>query len=391
MRPWRMPLILDHFKTLYMESQIKLPGQYKYNQFINVNFVRTKNSIRTFFPSKLYWIEGLKHKLYLGPKRHQEVTDASYMIEDTKYEASTSILSVYCMISQSQPANHIFLYNVEFPLLTDFCSLRLSPHILSFSILNSSVPAHILFDLIKQLSRSPRLNSLYLHDISFGSIKTLNLRNKLKSLSKLILSDVVMDEQLCHNLLRQITSLNNLKRLEVTHEVDIFGTAYLDVTSGYGLVCVVNTKLCPEFLTALSVFNHLEHLDLSGNNLTGCLPNFIPMSYPGLASLEKLILNNATLNDDDLLHLTHLIEYQKVPNLKDLGLSFTDFQGFEDEIFHLINACIIHHQTELKIGLIKTNIKEDLINKWQSQCNGTHVEVRKLTFYQEVFTKKWQP
>ena len=368
-------VILPHFERLYMESQMTLPGQYNFNQFINVNFGGEEKSLRLFYPSKLYWITGLKHKLYLGPKRHQKVTKASYMITKTRHKDCANIFSIYCMISQSQPANHIFLFSEEFPLSTDFCSLMLSPDIQSFNILNSSVPAHILFDLLKQLSRSPRLNSLYLHDISLRSIKSLNLTNKVKSLSKLILTNVVMDQKFCDNLLSQITSLNKLKRLEVTLEADIFGTAYQDVTSGYGKVCVVSTAVCPELLTALSTFNHLEHLDLLGNNLTGCLSNFIPKSYIGLPSLKKLILNNATLNADDLQHLTHLIQRQKVPNLKELRLSDNDFQGFENEVFHLINACIIYHQTEVKIGLVKTNIKEDLIEKWQSQCNGTHVEI----------------
>ena len=373
-------LLLDHFETVYMESQITLPVQFNFNQFINVNFGGEEKRLRIFYPSKLYWITELKHKLYLELKRHHEVIDASFLIENTECEASTNIFSIYCMISQSQPANYIFLYDVEFPLRTDFCSLQLSPDIQSFNILNLSVPAHILFDLLKQLSGSSRLHSIYLHEMSLRSIKSLNLTNKVKSLSKLILTNVVMDQKFCDNLLSEITFLNNLIRLEVTHEVDIFGTAYQDVTSEYGMVCVVNTPLCPEFLTALSTFNHLEYLDLSGNNLTGCLSNFIQKSYIGLPSLKKLVLNSITLNADDFLHLTHLIEHQKVPNLKDLGLSLTDFQGFEDQIFHLINACIIYHQTELKIGLIKTDIKEDVINKWQSQCNGTHVEIHNLSY-----------
>ena len=104
------------------------------------------------------------------------------------------------------------------------------------------------------------------------------------------------------------------------------------------------------------------------------------MSHPGLPSLEKLILNNVTLNVDNLLHLTVLIEHQKVPNLKDLKLSPNDFKGLEDEIYHLINAFIINHQTELKLGLMETKINEELINKWQSQCEGTYVKICSQSF-----------
>ena len=228
---------LMHLERLYMESQVMLPGKYKYNQFINVNMER-KGIL--FLPSKFYWIQGPVHKFQVRRNRNYEVTCASYMIEDTEYKDSTNILSIYCRISQSQPASNIFLKNMEFSLLTDSCSVRLSPDILSFSVLNSSIPPHILFDILKQLSESSRLNSMYLHDVSLVGIKSLNLTNKVKSLSKLILTNVVMDQQLCDNLLRQMTFLSSLIRLEVTHEVDIYGTAYQDMISEYGMVCEVN-------------------------------------------------------------------------------------------------------------------------------------------------------
>ena len=328
-----------------------------------------------------------QHKLHLGSKRHHPKAEASYYIAAIEDKESTDVLSTCCMLSQSQPAKYVFFKYVKLSLSTNYCSLRLSTDIVSFGVAKSYVPPHVLSDLLEQLSVLSKLHSLHLYDTSLASIKSLFLGNKVNTLSKLMLADVVMTKRLCNNLLRQIMFLNRLITFELSHTIKRYdhANAYKDLKSGQIFFCVIDKALCSEFLAALSVFNRLKHLDLSGNNLTGCLPNFIPHSYPGLTSLKRLILKNAGLNAGDLQHLANLIQLRKVPNLKELKLNHNDFHGIEDKVLYLINVGIMYHQTELKLRLCKTNLDGALIEKWQSQCEGTHIQINKLFYYDDEY------
>ena len=147
---------------------------------------------------------------------------------------------------------------------------------------------------------------------------------------------------------------------------------YKEVKSGNADYCEIPLSLCPALLTALSNFNYLQQLDLSGNTLTGCLPNFIPQSFAAFASLEQLFLSGTSLNIDDLKHLISLIQDKKLPNLNALRLNFNNFQGFENRIEQLIEAGITHHKRELTLGLVDTALNADFVKKWQSQCTGTN-------------------
>ena len=65
----------------------------------------------------------------------------------------------------------------------------------------------------------------------------------------------------------------------------------------------------------------LEKLDLSGYTLTGCLSSFLPDPHPGLPELWYLNLSNTELNKEDLEHLSHITQTNKLPKLESLNLS----------------------------------------------------------------------
>ena len=140
-----------------------------------------------------------------------------------------------------------------------------------------------------------------------------------------------------------------------------------------------NTELNKEDLQHLSYITQynklpsLKCLDLSWHILTGCLTSFLPDPHPGLPELEKLNLERTALNKEDLQHLTHLIQTHKLPGLKDLNLWRNRLSEMETDFEHLIEACVNHHQRELKLRLWYNSLYDDFEKKWEQRCAGTKI------------------
>ena len=366
------------FESLYSESLVKIADHHFHNQFVNYydHEEYPTDTRAIYFPSKVYVFSKINHKLRLGEKkRHHDMTEAMFFVTYMKDEQLRNTFYICCKISERQPAIFVFLMVLSFPNSTEFCSLRLSSDIQSFIIVKSFIPPLILSDLLNQVSESSSLHTVYLYDTSLASTKTLNLNNKVRTLSTFALVYVVMDKSLCENLLRQTMFLNNLINLIIKHGINENMKMNDFVKSGLGEYCKIPPTLCPEFLRVLSNFDNLVILDLSGNTLTGFLPNFIPESQPGLPSLEKLLLYDATLNVDDLNHITNLIQDNKFPNIKALEFDNNNFEGFEDIVEQLLNAGI-QYQKEIKLSFRSTNLDKEFTEKLQKQCKGTNVDIK---------------
>ena len=128
-------------------------------------------------------------------------------------------------------------------------------------------------------------------------------------------------------------------------------------------------------ITQCNKLPKLEVLYLSQNILTGCLSSFLSDPHPGLPQLKELYMWNTTLNTADLEHLTHLIQKHKLPGLKDLNLVSNSFCKIEKDVEHLIEACVDHHQTELKLRLWRNCLSDDFEKKWKQRCAGTKIEL----------------
>ena len=294
---------------------------------------------------------------------------------DTHDEQLINILHICCEISQRQPVIKVFLMALTFSNSPKLCSLKLSNDIVSFMVVKSFVQPEFLLDLLDQVSESSTLHTLYLYDTSLAGSRSLGLKNKVMSLSTFALAYVVMDKSFCENLLRQTMFLNNLKRVAISRGINEKMIMNDNVKSGLGEYCEIPSALCSEFLRTLSNFKNLELLDLSGNNLTGCLSNFIPEYHSGLPKLENLFLNDAALNVDDLEHITHLIQDNKIPNMKELRLDNNNFKELEDTVGELINA-LIQYERELRLSLLGTNLSKEFIEEWRGQCKETNIELK---------------
>ena len=117
----------------------------------------------------------------------------------------------------------------------------------------------------------------------------------------------------------------------------------------------------------------LQELNLSGYTLTGCLSHFLPDPHPGLPQLEKLQLWSTELNTIDLTHLTHLIQTRKLPALKFLNLVCNSLYEMEMEVEHLIEACVNHHQRELRLRLWGNYLSDAFVEKLMQRFAETNI------------------
>ena len=120
---------------------------------------------------------------------------------------------------------------------------------------------------------------------------------------------------------------------------------------------------------------NLQILDLSNNTLTGHLSSFLPDSHPGIPELEELDLRDTELNKAGLQHLTHLIQTHKLPGLKDLHLGDNRLSEMEMAVEHLIEACVAHHQKELKLILWGNGLSVAFEEKWKQRCAETKIKL----------------
>ena len=105
-------------------------------------------------------------------------------------------------------------------------------------------------------------------------------------------------------------------------------------------------------ITHITKFSNLRKLNLSYNTLTGCVSSLLSSHNTGLLVLVNLNLTATSLNQNDLQHLTYLTQTHKLPGLEQLYIEFNGFCEMETDVEHLIEACVTHHQRELRLGII---------------------------------------
>ena len=86
-------------------------------------------------------------------------------------------------------------------------------------------------------------------------------------------------------------------------------------------------------------------------------------------------MDNTALNKDDILHLTHLNQTNKLPGLGSLMLPDSNASQMEDEFSNLLEACVIHHEKDLWLSLTGKNLSQEFMDKWERCCEGTSTRV----------------
>ena len=390
-------------ESLYRESNIALPGHHFQNQFINyykvlIHFPYEDNSdsLRLFpnhpiyCPSRVFaFSEPLP--LQLGEmKKHHDIKDSVIFIcSHEQPKQPKFIFNICCSISENQQVAQLIMSSVTFLHTTEPCTLKISEKIFRIIMCLVFMPIRVMVQLMETISQASRVDYMEIEHTPLDGVKSFNLENKASSLLHLHLQRLEMDKDLCASFLKQIQSLTKLKFLIIRSlsRYGPFAFTFLPESRGYKLegnegYCHIPRDMYSELLRSISHFHHLVHLDVSGYNLAGCLPNLVSDLDSGMHALQRLYLENTTLTSNDANHITHIIETRKLRKLDMLNLDWNNSCGVEDEIDRLFNTIITYHQRELEVTLIRDSFPQQLVNKWETQYSGTLV---KLHFsYSEV-------
>ena len=134
----------------------------------------------------------------------------------------------------------------------------------------------------------------------------------------------------CHTI-SQHQPINSLDLYDVTcpDELPEPGVFSLDEQTKsvklYRCTLPLNTQI--NMILQINKCSSIREINLRGTRMTGCLTSFIPDPHPGLPQLQKLNLNGTGLNRDDLQHLSNITQTNKLPNLRELNLSYNTLTG----------------------------------------------------------------
>ena len=369
------------FESLYRESNIALPGHHFQNQFINYYkqsyFPDLTGSADRFYPnhpiyrpSRVFVFSSLITGVVLGGmNKYKDITDSKIFICHAIVALPDNLFPTCCRISENQPIAKLVLNQVTFRDTTEPCMIKISEKNFRFVMRLVTMPTRLMTHLLDPISQASRVNFVKIDQTSLSGVKTFNLENKASSLQHLSLHSVDMDEDLCANILKEIPSLTSLHFLQICpwdRDTKMYRL------QGNEKFCHIPRDMCSQILRSVSRLHHLVHLDLCGNNLTGCLSNFLLDSR--LPLLQRLYLENTTITSNDVNHIINIIETGKLPNLEMLNLDRNNLGGIEDEIDRLLNTAITYHQRELEIRLPSRSFSRDKVEKWQTQCTGTTVK-----------------
>ena len=208
-----------------------------------------------------------------------------------------------------------------------------------------------LLSICHRICQHQAVRNLYMIDVTCENLPESHVFTISKNTESLQINFCELPtETLCH-LMQQINRCSALRVLDLswTTVTGCLSGFLPDPHPGVPELEVLNlggTRLNKEDLQHLSHITQsnklpkLKILDLSANTLTGCLTSFLPDPHPGLPELEKLNLNRTALNKEDLHHLTHLIQTHKLSGLKVLDLVYNRLSEMETDVEHLIEGTV---------------------------------------------------
>ena len=248
------------------------------------------------------------------------------------------------------------------------------------------MPKHACGKILESLSTCSKITHLYLagnflEDHGHKLTETIRNWKDHPLLQELSLRNCYLAKNACKRLLESLAKCHYLKHLNLSNNRLGEKAQYLckSIEHWTNLQrislenCSIPTHVCNMLLKALSSRRKLTFLQLSGNSLAGCLHNFLPIvsSLP----LEQLTVNEAGLNEHDLMHLSLLIQSGKVPKLNQVALNRNNFSSAQVELQELLRSCFTFHQRQLKVHLMFCNITDELNVTLQTFYKETNVKI----------------
>ena len=246
-----------------------------------------------------------------------------------------------------------------------------NPPLEELDLSHCSIPEQVWAELLQSLSSCKQLTDLDLSRNTIGEAgrylaQSITSWGDNPPLQELHLSYCSIPEQVMAELLQSLSSCKQLTGLYLSGNTIGEAGHYLvqsiaswgdnpQLKTLYLSQCSIPEQVWPELLQSLSSCRNLFRLNLSGNNLTGCLSSFLSDPNPGLTSLTWLDLEQTSLNKSDIQYLTHLIQNKKLSRLSSLSLKQKNWTDVEDELLQLKEACHMNICLDLPKNLRKKN------------------------------------
>ena len=386
-------------ESLYRESRVSLPGQPYHNAHINYYInprycPGPRDTSPIYTPSKQYVFSQMKEVVTFntehkgGEGDQEETLGCAICIVSPDPSVTKSLLTACRTISQHQPITDLCIEELLCDDITEIDVFTMGRNAVSLRLESCSLPLDMLNHLLHQMSDCNTLRTIHLWDTSLEEGTSLNLSNKGVSLTRLVLWNTWMSPELCESVCKQLRHLIHLEHINLSgNPLGIHGHHITKSIRSWGpdpplqvlwlRDCMMRIEVWGPLLAALSTCKHLTVLGLSGNSLTGCLSSFLPDPHPGLHSLGWLHVDSAALNREDVLHITHLIQTNKLQRLGHLDLHRNNLCVMEDVWGGLIEACVNHHQRELSLllWLGGNNLSEECVRRCRSRCEGTNIRL----------------
>ena len=198
-------------------------------------------------------------------------------------------------------------------------------------------------------------------------------------LQNLSFRDCEIPRHLCGPILQALSRFRNITSLDLSgNTLGIHGLHSVTTLSSLGpgpilreldlSHCLLPVEVCGPLLSALDKYKKLTELWLPGNNLNGCLQNFLTDFNSKLPCLVELFLSYTKLKENYLMYLARLIQAEKMPQLRELDLGANRLHKIEEAVFKLVQSTVHNHQTELKLNLYFNKLSQQCKRKIQILC-----------------------
>ena len=306
-------------------------------------------------------------------------------------------------ISKRQPITHLWLRNTKGEdLANENDVFNLSMHAQSLRVQRFDFHEGIWAHLLQQVSRCEHLLVLDLAENRRGEesgqdlMKCISSWGDYPSLQVLDLDAWRMPADVCEDVMQVVATCKHLTHLNLSRNtLNEAGRYLIELIQSQGIespLQMLKLDFCPmpdhlwcELLQVISSCEHLNHLWLSANTLTGCLPHFLSRDFLSrdptrcLPCLEELQLCRDELSKEDLQHLTYLLQAQKLPQLRRLRLLDNDLGKPEigkAKVDKLIEALVSHHQRELHLELYGNWLSRKFKQKGHQRCRSSFVNLK---------------
>ena len=211
----------DLLKALYAESKVQLPGSALHNNNINY-YDHTEDNLDTtpvYTPSKMYMFLDMKANVlckFNASEQEAKIPECTLVIRSPDPAVTNSLLVAYQQISENQPIVDLHMFKVSWKYYSESGGFNLRINAQSFILQCCCLPSQPLMHLMHNLSECNTIRIIDLSNTNLEAVLSLTLSNKT-SLTHLDLSKTKMSAELCHSICQQLTDITHMEHLDMSN------------------------------------------------------------------------------------------------------------------------------------------------------------------------------